>query len=204
MFKLTIAFNSLAELSSFVKKMGDEVIGGNIEHVQPVTKESVPVATEEVAAPKKKSSRSTKVTMEAPSHDLAPKFDAEPIGGSPFPSAPTSFTPGIAAAPVHAEPVHTPAPTTVQPAPSITPVAQTQVDPVRQQWNAACGQLIQALEKTGLSQVDCDQIIQGAFASAGCAPTRITMLTDAQIQLFYPALDQAVKQVAAGLTASKY
>jgi hypothetical protein len=200
MFKLSIQFTTLAALSAFVTKMGEDVMTGTISHDQPVldgggfAPESAPAK-----APASRS-RSKKTTEAAPS---APNVPASTTPAAPFPGG---FTPGGApsAAPqlVHSAPAVGPAsqpvvaPVAQAPvaAPAPAPVAQpVQVSPERQALNNNFAQLLQYLEQGGVARGYTPEqlggVISGSLQQAGIQPgTKITEMNDAQANALYPVL----------------
>lgn len=193
MFKLSVEFKDIAALTAFVTKMGSEVQGGTITHAQPI---------ESSEAPKTKSKKTKAETQAAAVEVAAPT--------SPFPGG---FNPGGSAQP--APQLANPAPTVgLASAPSVAPVAEAQVAaaptiaaaPVapiaqataviseeRKKFNEACAQLISYLEQGGTAKGYTPEqlggVISGSMLEAGIAQgTKISAMSDAQVQAFYPVL----------------
>lgn len=234
MFKLTIAFATLAELSAFVTRMGGSVQGGTIEHSQTIEGDTT-AATPTAKTPAQKAAETRaakKAAAEAEAaKTAAPDTIGANVGATPF-AAPTNFAPGMEqpAQPVHhapaaainAGPVHAPmAPaqaTTPAPAPApapVVPAAQPMntvapaqpapVSPQRQQWNDACVALVNQLGSLGLPDAQLAKTMQDSFAEAGCpAGSRIGSITDQQITQFYPILNRNVNALAAAKAAGQF
>jgi hypothetical protein len=198
MFKLSVEFKSLTDLAGFVNKMGGEVLTATISHDQPLSQEAKE-AKEEKA---KKSRAKKEEKVEAPAVDLG-TMPAQQVGAAPFPevAAPTSFAPGSLGAPAVAQPTHIPHVAPVQPAapaPSapVIPAPVAEVSPQRKQYNDACIQLVNALQASGLEQAAQIQVLAKSFAEAGCAQgSRISTVSDEEIQRFYPILHANVSAV---------
>lgn len=208
MFKLTVSFENLVSLTAFVNKMGDQVTNGTISHDQPIVAEK--------AAPKR-GSKAAKAAKAAkvgePEVDLMAMPSKTQAPSTPFPSnAPTDFAPGIntESAPVASQPLAQPVGTTAQPLPSAPTMAMPQapvaapvveqVSPERQKWNDACIQLVNHLQTQGaakgLTEVQLGQVLSQSFTEAGCpVGSRISKITDAQIQAFYPVLYKNVEAI---------
>jgi hypothetical protein len=99
MFKLSISFNNIAELTAFVSKMGDKVIGGTVEHDQEIKTE--------VPAPKAPAKRAPAKKAVAVEEAVIPAA-ATNASGSPFPTGAVidSFAPGNTPAPAVSQPAH--------------------------------------------------------------------------------------------------
>ena len=201
MFKLSVEFATLAALTAFVTKMGDDVVTGTITHSQPVVEGADP-------APAKPASRSRggkAKTQEAAT--TAPNVPASTTPAAPFPGG---FAPGGAAQPAPqlvpqpaaAAPASQPVVATVAqapvaapaPAPQPAPVAQpVQVSAERQALNNNFAQLLQYLEQGGTARGYTPEqlggVISGSLSQAGSAPgTKITEMNDAQANALYPIL----------------
>lgn len=226
MFKLSITFASLAELSAFVTKMGASVQRGTIEHSQTIEGEATPAPATTAApvktpAQKAAETRAAKAAAKAAETASAPDTIGAHAAG-PFPGAPTNFAPGMAA-PTGS--VHQPAPAAPQSAPvnahvaqapvaaQVVPAAQPMpamaqpapVTPERKQWNDACIALVNQLGSFGLPDTQLDTIMHNSFAQAGCpAGSTIRGLSDQQITQFYPVLQANVNAVAAQKSAQSY
>lgn len=205
MFKLTVSFETIAALTTFVNKMGADVQGGTISHDQMIAAEK---------APSKKSSKAKKVA-EVEEEVVIPATPANvtQAPATPFPSAaPVNFAPGATNFAAPAQPVAQPvAPTTpavAQPAPSAPAMAMPQapiaapvvetVSPDRQKWNDACVALVNHLQThggaKGLGEEQLAQVIANSFVEAGLpAQSKISKITDAQVQAFYPVLYKNVE-----------
>lgn len=201
MFKLSITFTTLAALTAFVTKMGDDVIDGTVTHDQPLADGGTPATPAAKPASSRSRGGKAKTTEAAPA---APNVPASTAPAAPFPGG---FTPGGAAqapaqsvpqspaaapasapvvAPVAQAPVAAPAPA--------APVAQpVQVSPERQALNNNFAQLLQYLEQGGTARgytpEQLGQVISGSLAQAQIAPgTKITEMNDAQANALYPIL----------------
>lgn len=206
MFKLSIAFATIAELTTFVHKMGADVVGGTITHDQEITPEG---AGAPGAAPKKKGGGKKTTTVEVP--PAAPAFPAgAPASGTPF----GSFAPGAPAAPAAPQPLHIVPPAPAAAAPIVAPMAPPQApvapaapvapeaSPERKQWNDACANLVVHLQThgpaKGYTEQQLGQVMAAAYAEAGIPlGTRIPFLSDVQIQALYPILHKHVSSVTA-------
>lgn len=188
MFKLSVSFENLNQLAAFVEKMGDKVVSAVVEQAD----------ASETTQAKAPSRSKPKAKVDVVTAEVGPNFPSSVhTPSAPFPGG---FAPGNIATPVAAQPVHQPAPVVVQPTPVAAPVAQAPIaqpesaaSPERLQYNDGCAKLIGYLEaegsKRGLAPEQMGQIITGSITQAGIAlGTRIPLMTDAQIQAFYPIL----------------
>lgn len=218
MFKLSIQFATLVELTAFVNKMGGDVMGGTITHDQTIAADTTPAPAAQTPAQK---AAATKAAKKAAAAQEAPAAPTAPV--LPFPgghAGPTSFAPGhtpaqpaapaVPQAPatsVNAGPVHAPmAPAPSAPAMPAAPAAPiapvVEVSPERKQWNDACLGLVNHLQTHGpsknLSEQQMAQVLANAFAKAGCPMgSRISTISDQQIQAFYPVLHAEISAVLA-------
>ncbi len=187
MFKLSVTFETIAALTAFVIKMGDDVVSGTVTHDQPIS------AGEPVKAPAKPRSRAK--PLEVATDNVAPNTPASTATtGSPFPGG---FNPGNTGAPTIAQPVHNAPAAALHTAPVAAPLAQAPiaapvaVSPERAKYNDGCAQLIKYLEdggtKLGYNAQQLGGVIQNSMIEAGVSG-KITELADAQITAFYPIL----------------
>lgn len=192
MFKLTIAFDTIAHLSAFVSKMGSDVQEAVIEHSQPLNSATT------AAAPAAKKRTSSKATT--PAAPAAPNVPTQEAPAAPFPGG---FAPGNTGTPAPAQPLHNVAPAASASAPVVAPMAQAPAAPAapaapvpvseeRKKFNDGCAQLITYLQQAGTQRGYTPEqmggVISAAMQEAGVLGRKITEISDAEIHVLYPIL----------------
>lgn len=212
MFTLSIQFATIDALTAFVKKVGGP-IDGKISHETPIsTQPPMQAAPVLVTVPAPNYVHPTQAPAEAPltpaqkaAATKAAKKAAEaaqaPVSAPlPFPgqhTPPTNFAPGPATMAAAPQPVNQPYVAPVQQPAPVAP-APVAVSPERKQYNDACVALVNQLGATGIPEAQLAQTLSNTFTEAGCGMgSRISTISDAQIQVFYPILHRNVSQVIA-------
>jgi hypothetical protein len=173
MFKLSVEFETIKELSEFVQKMGGDVISSDI--------------TVESATPSKGKGKGKGKTA-AQVEEVA-EVKVDPFLGE---QAPAATQPTVQQEqPVASAPVVNEAPVT-----QAAPVVQIN----RAQYNEASIALVQKLKAAQLPDESLVQLMQSTFAYAGCpAGSKITTITDAQMLSFYSIFERNANQALSAI-----
>lgn len=181
-YKLSITFNTFAELSDFVKNHGAKVMGGEVMAIPGEIKKEADAPNyekEEVKTEKKSNLRTKKEKVEK---------EPEVVEASPSVSSPT--------------PQPEPSKPAVQPE-SVVAKAQVAPEIDRASAIAKATQLVNQLKASGLPDGEIMPNIHAVYQQAGCPLNlRISQFDDVQLSRFLPLFEQKVSSIVNAQPAS--